>query len=183
MRVFVTGGTGFVGGAVVRALIAAGHEVQALARPRSDLRQLEGLPVERIVGDPEDVENLRRRMNGCDWLFPGAALYAFWGYRWEDFYRTNVKGTRRVLDVASQVGVRRIFYTSSIATLGIPRGIRRPMRTPRSPWRTRSATTNAPSFWPRRWPATWPDRACRWSSSTPLHRSAWVTTSRRPPDR
>lgn len=122
MRVFVTGGTGFVGGAVVRASIAAGHEVQALARPRSDLRQLEGLPVERVVGDPEDVENLRRGMDGCDWLFAGAALYAFWGYRWEDFYRTNGDGTRRVLDVASQVGVRRIFYTSSIATLGIPRG-------------------------------------------------------------
>lgn len=122
MRVFVTGGTGFVGGAVVRALIAAGHEVQALARPRSDLRQLEGLPVERVVGDLEDVESLRRGMDGCDWLFHVAALYAFWGYRWEDFYRTNVEGTRRVLDVASQVGVRRIVYTSSIATLGIPRG-------------------------------------------------------------
>jgi len=122
MKTFVTGGTGFVGGAVVRALLAAGHTVRALVRPGADTRQLDGLPVERIEGDLENEESLRRGMAGCDWVFHLAALYAFWGYRWEDFYRTNVEGTRRVLTIAGQMSIPRIVYTSSIATLGIPRG-------------------------------------------------------------
>ena len=122
MKVFVTGGTGFIGGMVVRKLVEAGHTVRALVRPGADTRQLDGLPVERIEGSLENEESLRRGMEGCDRVFHLAALYAFWGYRWEDFYRTNVEGTRRVLTVAAQVGVPRIVYTSSIATLGIPRG-------------------------------------------------------------
>lgn len=122
MKVFVTGGTGFIGGMVVRKLVEAGHTVRALVRPGADTRQLDGLPVERIEGSLENEESLRRGMEGCDRVFHLAALYAFWGYRWEDFYRTNVEGTWRVLTVAAQVGVPRIVYTSSIATLGIPRG-------------------------------------------------------------
>ncbi|MCX8068495.1 MAG: NAD-dependent epimerase/dehydratase family protein [Anaerolineae bacterium] len=122
MKAFVTGGTGFIGGMVVRKLVEAGHTVRALVRPGADTRQLEGLPVERIEGDLENEESLRRGMEGCDWVFHLAALYAFWGYRWEDFYRTNVEGTRRVLSIAAQVGIPRIVYTSSIAALGIPRG-------------------------------------------------------------
>jgi len=122
MKTFVTGGTGFIGGMVVRKLVEAGHTVRALVRPGADTRQLDSLPVERIEGNLENEESLRRGMEGCDRVFHLAALYAFWGYRWEDFYRTNVEGTRRVLTVAAQVGVPRIVYTSSIATLGIPRG-------------------------------------------------------------
>ena len=122
MKVFVTGGTGFIGGMVVRKLVEAGHTDLVLVRPGADTRQLDGLPVERIEGSLENEESLRRGMEGCDRVFHLAALYAFWGYRWEDFYRTNVEGTWRVLTVAAQVGVPRIVYTSSIATLGIPRG-------------------------------------------------------------
>jgi dihydroflavonol-4-reductase len=122
MKAFVTGGTGFVGGAVVRKLIEAGHTVRALARPGTDTRQLDGLPVERIEGDLADAGSLRRGMSGCEWVFHVAALYSYWGHEWEEFYQTNVEGTRRVLDVAGQVGVHRIVYTSSIATLGLPKG-------------------------------------------------------------
>lgn len=122
MNAFVTGGTGFIGGAVVRQLVAAGHAVRVLVRPGTDTRQIDGLPVERVEGDLEREESLRQGMEGCDWVFHLAALYAFWGYRWEDFYRTNVEGTRRLLAIAAQVGVPRIVYTSSIATLGIPKG-------------------------------------------------------------
>jgi dihydroflavonol-4-reductase len=121
MKAFVTGGTGFVGGAVVRKLIEAGHTVRALARPGTDTRQLDGLPVERIEGDLADAGSLRRGMSGCEWVFHVAALYSYWGHEWEEFYQTNVEGTRRVLDVACQAGARRIVYTSSIATLGLPR--------------------------------------------------------------
>jgi len=121
MRVFITGATGFVGGAVVRRLVEAGHQVRALVRPTSDLRQLEGLEVERIVGDLADEEALRQGMAGCDWVFHVAALYSFWGHPWEAFYEVNVEGTRRVLEIAREGGVARIVYTSSIAALGFNR--------------------------------------------------------------
>ena len=119
MRTFVTGGTGFIGGAVVRRLLEAGHEVKALVRPGADTRQLDGLPVERVEGDLRDRESLRRGMAGCGWVFHVAALYSYWGYRWNDFYQANVEGTRQVLEVARQEGIERVVYTSSIAALGV----------------------------------------------------------------
>ncbi|MEW5869918.1 MAG: hopanoid-associated sugar epimerase [Chloroflexota bacterium] len=120
MRTFVTGGTGFVGGAVVRRLLADGHQVRALVRPGSNTRQLDGLEVERVTGDLGDAAALRAGMKGCEWVFHVAALYAYWGYTWEQFYQANVAGTRRVLEMAGESGVQRVIYTSSIATLGLP---------------------------------------------------------------
>jgi dihydroflavonol-4-reductase len=119
MRAFVTGGTGFIGGAVVRRLLEAGHEVRALVRSGADMRQLDGLAVERIPGDLGNVDSLRRGMAGCDFVFHVAALYSYWGHRWEEFYQTNVEGTRRVLETAREQAVARIVYTSSIAVLGV----------------------------------------------------------------
>lgn len=119
MRAFVTGGTGFIGGAVVRQLLEAGHEVRALVRPGADTRQLEGLPVERVEGDLRDGESLRPGLAGCDWVFHVAALYSYWGHTWEEYYQTNVEGTRRVLEAAQGEGVQRFVYTSSIAALGV----------------------------------------------------------------
>ena len=121
MNVFLTGGTGFVGGAVVRRLLADGHAVRALVRPGTNTRQLDGLAVERIPGDLDDAEALKHGVEGCEWVFHVAALYAYWGYPWEYFYRVNVEGTRHVLEAAAAAGVRRIVHTSSIAALGIPR--------------------------------------------------------------
>jgi dihydroflavonol-4-reductase len=118
MRVFVTGGTGFIGGAVVRRLVEEGHQVRALVRPGSDTQQLEGLPVERLEGDLQDADSLRRGVQGCDWVFHVAALYAYWGYAWEEFYQTNVEGTRNLMQASLEEGVERVVYTSSIAVLG-----------------------------------------------------------------
>jgi len=118
IRTFVTGGTGFIGGAVVRRLLEAGHEVRALVRQGADTQQFDGLPVEQVSGDLRHYESLRRGMAGCDWVFHVAALYSFWGHSWKDFYETNVKGTRHLLEVARDEGVERVVYTSSIATLG-----------------------------------------------------------------
>lgn len=118
MRAFVTGGTGFVGGAVVRRLLEAGHEVRALVRPGTDTRQLDGLPVERIEGDLRDADSLQRGVAGCDHVFHVAALYSFWGHSWDDFFQVNVAGTRRVLEAARDEGVERIVHTSSVAALG-----------------------------------------------------------------
>ena len=119
MRTFITGGTGFIGGAVVRRLLHAGHEVKALVRQAADTRQVDGLPVEQVKGDLRDYESLRRGMAGCGWVFHVAALYSFWGHSWKDFYETNVEGTRHVLEVARNEGAERIVYTSSIAALGV----------------------------------------------------------------
>lgn len=119
MRVFLTGGTGFVGGAVTRRLLAEGHHVRALVRPGADTRQLDGLPVERVTGDLADLESLRRGVAGCDWVFHVAALYSFWGHTWQEFYQTNVEGTRNVLQAAAVAGAARVVHTSSIATLGL----------------------------------------------------------------
>jgi len=106
---------------VVRHLLEAGHEVRALVRPGADTRQLEGLPVERVIGDLSDGETLRRGMTGCQWVFHVAALYSYWGPRWEDFFQANVEGTRRMLEAARLEKVDRVVYTSSVATLGFHR--------------------------------------------------------------
>lgn len=121
MRAFLTGGTGFVGGALVRRLLSEGFEVVALARPGADLRQLEGLPVRRVEGGLADREALARAMDGCEWVFHVAGLYAFWGYTWQDFVHANVEGTRNVMAAAFQTGARRVVHTSSIAVLAPPR--------------------------------------------------------------
>lgn len=133
MHTFITGGTGFIGGAVVRQLLEGGHTVRALVRPTSDTRQLDGLPLERVMGDLSDQESLRRGMTDCDWVFHVAALYSYWGHPWKDFHQANVIGTRNVLEVAKEAGARRIVYTSSIAALGInPDGSPANEDTPRS---------------------------------------------------
>ena len=119
MRTFVTGGTGFVGGAVVRCLVARGHSVRALVRRGSTTRQLDGMPVEEVEGDLENGESLRRGIDGCEWVFHVAALYSYWGHPWEEFYQVNVEGTRRILEACAEAGVSRVVYTSSISTLGL----------------------------------------------------------------
>jgi dihydroflavonol-4-reductase len=122
MRVFITGGTGFIGGAIVRHLVQSGHTIRALVRPGADTRQIEGLAVEKVAGDLSDAASLESGMRGVDWVFHVAALYSYWGHAWEEFYQANVEGTRRTLQLAGESGASRIVYTSSIAALGIPRG-------------------------------------------------------------
>lgn len=118
MRVLVTGATGFVGGIVARALVQAGHEVQTLVRPQADRRLLADLPLEIVVGDLRDFESVRRAMAGCAQVYHVAALYKLWVRRRRDMYESNVIGTENVLRAAEDLGVERIVYTSSVATLG-----------------------------------------------------------------
>jgi len=118
LKAFVTGGTGFVGGALVRKLLEAGYEVRALVRPGTNTRQLQGLSVEQVEGDLRDPGSLLMGIAGCQLLFHVAALYSYWGYTWDDFYQVNVEGTRHILEAAKQTGVERVIYTSSIAVLG-----------------------------------------------------------------
>jgi len=118
MTTLVTGATGFVGSAVARALLAAGETVRVLAREGSDTGNLEGMKVERIVGDLRDLKSLERAARGCQALFHVAADYRIWVPRPAEIYATNVDGSRNLMIAAAEAGVGRIVYTSSVAVLG-----------------------------------------------------------------
>ena len=119
MTTLVTGATGFVGAAVARALLAKGHAVRALVRAASDRRNLEGLDVDIAVGDLNDRESLDRAARGCEALFHVAADYRIWCPDPDSMLRTNVEGTRAIMEAAGAAGVGRIVYTSSVAALGV----------------------------------------------------------------
>ncbi|MBV9016014.1 MAG: NAD-dependent epimerase/dehydratase family protein [Alphaproteobacteria bacterium] len=118
----VTGATGFVGSAVARVLLKAGHQVRVLARPRSDRRNLTGLSVEIVQGSLEDRVSLAAAVAGCRYLFHVAADYRLWVPDPQAMFRANVAGTRELMLAALEARVDRIVYTSSVATLGIVRG-------------------------------------------------------------
>lgn len=120
MRALVTGGTGFVGSAVVRALLAQGAEVVCLVRPAANLANLEGLAVERATGDLADVASLRRALSGCSQLYHVAAYYGTREQDAELMARVNVDGTRNILLLAAELGLERIVHTSTIGTIGQP---------------------------------------------------------------
>jgi dihydroflavonol-4-reductase len=117
----VTGGTGFVGAAVVRRLISAGHRVRVLARSGNPRRLLTGLPVEIVDGDLADADSLRRCLHGCRLLFHVAAMYSLWARDRRLFYEVNVEGTRRILRAAAEAGVGRVVYTSTVGAVGFPK--------------------------------------------------------------
>jgi dihydroflavonol-4-reductase len=120
----VTGATGFVGSAVARVLLKAGHPVRVLARLHSDRRNLTGLAVEIVQGSLEDTASLTAAVSGCRYLFHVAADYRLWVPEPAAMFRANVDGTRELMQAALTAGVERIVYTSSVATLGIvPDGV------------------------------------------------------------
>lgn len=120
MRALVTGVTGLVGSAVARALSRAGWQVRALVRVDSDRRNLRQLPVEVAVGDITHDGSLDEPLRDCDALFHVAADYRLWVPEPQQLYRTNVEGTRNVLEAARRAKVARCVYTSSVATVGLP---------------------------------------------------------------
>lgn len=118
MLTLVTGGTGFVGAAVVRLLLSEGHAVRALVRRGSNLQNLDGLDIELTFGDLLDKESLRQALKGCRQLYHVGAHYSLWEPSSEVFYRVNVEGTRKLLEAAMEEGVERVVYTSTVGTLG-----------------------------------------------------------------
>ena len=119
MKSLVTGATGFLGTAVIRCLLTAGHEVRVLVRPDSDRKNLENFPVEITEGDLREHQSLRRAIKGCDNLFHVAADYRLWVPDPETMHEINVNGTRALILAATEEGIKRIVYTSSVATLGL----------------------------------------------------------------
>lgn len=119
MKSLVTGATGFLGSAVMRCLLTAGHEVRVLVRPGSNRKNLENFSVEIIEGDLLDHQSLKRAVSGCDNLFHVAADYRLWVPDPETMYAINVNGTQALIIAAAEAGIKRIVYTSSVAALGL----------------------------------------------------------------
>ena len=118
MRIFVTGATGFVGSHVARVLADHGAELRLLVRKNSDLRNIAELKADHAIGDLRDAVSIEKAMSGCEVVFHVAADYRLWVRDPEEMYRSNVDGTRGLLEAARKNGVRRVVYTSSVATMG-----------------------------------------------------------------
>ncbi len=114
----VTGASGFLGWHVARVLAERGHRVRALCRPGSQIRELD---VERVDGDLRDQESLARAAQGCQYIFHVAADYRLWTKDPRELYRSNVDGTRNVLDAAERAGIEKIIYTSTVGCIGMPK--------------------------------------------------------------
>jgi len=125
--VLVTGASGFLGWHVARLLTERGYRVRALCRPASRIHELD---VERVTGDLRDPESLARAIVGCRLVFHIAADYRLWSKHPSDLYRSNVDGTRNLLEAAEKARVERIVYTSTVGCIGMPKGLLGDEQTP-----------------------------------------------------
>ena len=113
---FVTGGSGFVGGRLIRRLVADGWRVRALARSERSAAAVAGAGAEAAPGELEDVDAMSAGAEGCEVAFHAAAFVEEWGSR-EDFERGNVGGTRNALEAARRAGVRRFVHVGTEAAI------------------------------------------------------------------
>src|SRR5687768_12811211 len=116
MRAFVTGGSGFIGGRLIRRLRDAGWEVRGLARSAGSAEKVRAAGAEPVSGDLDDAGAMRAGAEGCEYAFHAAAALGEWGRR-EDFERGNVAGTRHALAAAREAGVRRFVHVGTEAAL------------------------------------------------------------------
>lgn len=118
MLAFVTGATGFLGSHVARALAEHGANLRLLVRKGSNTSNIEDLNAERLLGDLRDAASIEKGIAGCDVVFHVAADYRLWVRDPDEMYKANVEGTRAILVAAAKNNVRRVVYTSSVATMG-----------------------------------------------------------------
>ena len=117
MKVFLTGATGFVGHHVAKALADQGADLRLLVRKSSNLSNLEGISGDTVVGDLSKPDSYAPALDGCDAVLHVAADYRLWIRDPDAMYRANVDGTRDLLKLAREARVRRVVYTSSVATM------------------------------------------------------------------
>ena len=120
MRVFVTGGTGFVGRHAVRRLVEAGHDVRCLARASSDVAALRLLGVRLVTGDVTERGTLPAAMQGCDWVVHLAGVSSFWAPDRSVYAEVNVTGTRNVMECAFEANATKVVYGSTALVWGRP---------------------------------------------------------------
>ncbi len=120
MTTLVTGATGFIGGNLARALVDRDEDVRVLVRPTSNDLAVRDLNAKRMIGDLLSPDSLRQAVAGCETVYHCAANYSFWSRQRDDIYQTNVRGTRNLLEAARAAGVRKVVFTSSVSTIGLP---------------------------------------------------------------
>src|SRR5215469_18776658 len=118
MLAFVTGATGFLGSHVARALAEYSADLRLLLRANSNTRNIDDLNADLVLGDLRDPESIEKGIVGCDVVFHVAADYRLWVRDPGEMYRANVEGTRAILEAARKNKIRRVVYTSSVATVG-----------------------------------------------------------------
>jgi len=126
MKTLVTGATGFLGSHVARALAGRGDDVRVLVRASSDLRALDGIEAERCTGDLRDRGSLERALESVGRVYHVAADYRLWARDPLEIHESNVTGTQNLLAAARRAGVEKFVYTSTVATIAVPREGRLP---------------------------------------------------------
>lgn len=133
-KALVTGAAGFVGSAVCRELLANGYQVTAFVRESSKRDALAGLAVDYATGDVTDCESLRRAIAGHEYVFHIAALFRETRFPDQVYFDVNLGGTKNVLEVCRELGVRRLIYCS---TTGVTGDIKNPPGDESSPYAPR----------------------------------------------
>ena len=118
MKIFVTGGTGFIGTHLVRCLAQTDHELVCLARRTSDVGTLKEIGATIVTGDVTEKGSLLAGMQGCDWVANLANLFLFWVRDEQVYTEVNVEGTRNVMESALETGVAKVVHVSSAAVWG-----------------------------------------------------------------
>jgi dihydroflavonol-4-reductase len=121
-KALVTGGNGFVGCHVVRALVEDGREVRVLLRAGADVSSLRGVQYETFIGDLRDADAVAQAAHGCEEIYHVAADYRLWLLDEAPMYATNLQGTKNVLAAAKRAAVAKVIHTSTVGALGIPYG-------------------------------------------------------------
>ncbi len=134
--ILITGATGFLGRNLCEHLVCQGYSLRALARPTSETSFLKDLGIEVVIGDVADFDSVNAAMTGCDQVVHAAAHFRLWGPP-EPFIRTNIEGTRHVLEAALAHNVKRVVHISTIIVVGPQRpGVVITEETPRQPYPT-----------------------------------------------
>lgn len=116
MKILVTGSDGLLGSHIVRELLADGYEVKTMVFPGSDSKTLEGLPIERSIGNICNPDDLRQAVEGCEAIIHAAASVKVWPTRSQDIWEVNLKGTQNVVDIVLEKKLKRLVYVSSANT-------------------------------------------------------------------
>jgi dihydroflavonol-4-reductase len=123
MRVLVTGGSGFVGGSIVRTLLQQGNQVRVFARHNNWTDHLTALGIEIAYGDILDLSSIKEALKDCTMLYHAAALYDLWGLEEQTLMQTEREGTRNALDAALLGNVAKVIYTSTAVIIGEEMGV------------------------------------------------------------
>lgn len=118
MKIFVMGGTGFIGRRFIRRLSQTDHDALCLVRETSDVHELQRAGIGIVRGDVTDRNSLLAGMDGCDWAVNLANLYEFWVPDRRAYHDVNVTGTRNVMEVAIETGISKIVHVSTVAVYG-----------------------------------------------------------------